>query len=213
MTRMHARTTRGTAWAGRSLLTAAVAAFLAACGGDDPAAPSTGDELTPAEAAAISEYMAGNAFSGWLEDAEAQSAVLGSGSGEPISFDIDDTFEVACEEGGSLTLSVALSGVIDDVTESGTLSLDLTTSAEACAFPAEGSVFTVDTDPDLRLVGDLEWEAGQPVGENTFTYDGTVRWSAEDGRSGSCVFDLQVTYLADGTTLESGTVCGMSIDS
>lgn len=207
------RRTRKTAtWMSATFLAVGMAALLAGCGGDDPAAP-TGDELTPAEAAAITEYMTGKAFSGWVEEAGAENAVLGEGSGEPVQIDYDVQVTGPCDEGGTVTVSVELAGTVDDATQSGTLSLDLTTSADACAFPAEGTVFTLDTDPDLRLVGDLQWEAGLPVGENTFTYDGTVLWGAEDGRSGSCVFDLQVTYLEDGTTLESGTACGMSLSS
>ncbi|MGH7540684.1 MAG: hypothetical protein ACRELC_06780, partial [Gemmatimonadota bacterium] len=106
-----------------------------------------------------------------------------------------------------------IQGSVDDETQSGTLSLGITTSASSCAFPAEGTVFTIDTSPDLQLDGQFAWANGVPVGEQTFSYTGGVLWSAADGRSGNCAFDLQMTRSEDGTLVESGTVCGVSLEA
>lgn len=69
----------------------------------------------------------------------------------------------------------------------------------------------IDTNPDLRLAGDFSFADGAPVGVSTFTYSGAVLWEAEDGRSGSCSYDVVVTVSPDGSTAESGTVCGTSV--
>lgn len=188
--------------------------FLAACS-DGPLLPSSDDALSGAEAAAISEFLVGQSFQGWsFGDVGGPSAsVAPSGSvGAPISIDFSTEASVDCPEGGAVALSVDIRGTVDDQTQSGTLSLFLSESLDACAFSADGTVFTLDTGPDLELVGDFAWQAGQPVGEQSFSFDGGVQWSAADGRSGSCSVDLQVTLFEDGSTVESGSVCGSTLD-
>lgn len=187
-------------------------AVLAACG-DDPAAPS-GDELSASEAAAISEFLVGQSLEGWSFDEVGgpSASVAPSGSvGAPVTIDFSTEATIGCPEGGTVSLSVDIDGSIDDQTQSGTLSLFLVEALDGCAFPAEGTVFTLDTSPDLTLDGDFAWDAGQPVGEQSFSFAGGVQWSAADGRAGSCTVDLQVTLLEDGSTVESGTVCGSTL--
>lgn len=196
-------------------LAATILGILAACGGD-PVAPA-GDELGEAEAAAIVEFISGAAFDGWsFDEGEGAAASVApvpgaSASSEPIQFDVSIDASSQCPQGGSVSVAGLFAGTIDSETETGTVALGIVVSAAACSFPAEGTVFTVDTSPDLELDGDFAWEAGQPVGEQIFSYGGTVLWSAEDGRSGSCSIDLQVTRAEDGTLLESGTACGVSV--
>lgn len=197
-------------------LAAAGLALLTACGGD-PIAPA-GDPLSEAEAAAIAQFMTGSAFEGLeFDGGEGPSASIAPapsarGSSEPVEFDVSVEVTGGCPLGGSISVSGAYQGFIDSETESGTLTLDVDVSADACGFPAEETTFTVDTNPNLALDGNFEWAAGQPVGEQTFSYVGTVLWSADDGRSGSCAFDLQVTRSENGSLVESGTSCGTSID-
>ena len=190
--------------------------FLAACRGD-PVAPG-GDELSQAEAAAIAGFMSGAAFDGWdFEDgagvqASAVPAAGASGSAEPVQFEVSIDASSDCPQGGGVSVAGLFAGTVDSETESGTVALGVVVSADACGFPAEGTVFTVSTDPDLELQGDFAWEAGQPVGEQTFSYTGGLDWMAADGRSGRCTFDLQVTRSADGALVESGSACGVSVD-
>lgn len=144
--------------------------------------------------------------------ASVAPAVDAGGSAEPIQFDVSIDVTSDCPQGGSLSVSGSFEGSVDGETESGTLVLAIDITAAGCRFPAEGTVFTVDTSPRLELDGDFAWEGGQPVGEQTFGYRGAIAWSAEDGRSGSCVVGLQVTLSEDGTLAESGTACGVSVD-
>lgn len=201
--------------AGRLGLAAATAALVAGCG-DDPVAPSSGDELSAAEAAAISAFLVGQSLEGWnFDDIGGPSASIAPSAsvGAPISIDFSTEASVDCPEGGTVFLSVDVTGSIDDETQSGNLSLSLIESLDACAFPAEGTVFTLHTSPDLELEGDFTWQNGQPVGTQSFTFAGGVQWGAADGRSGSCAVDLHVTLYEDGSTLESGTVCGSSLSA
>lgn len=200
------------------MVAVAGAALAAACAGDPLAPAGEGDDLSSAEAAAIAEFMTGSAFDGWSFDEAGQGASASvapaghaGGSSEPIQFDVAIDITSGCPEGGSLSVSGSVQGSVDGETESGTLTLGIDISAAGCRFPAEGTVFTVDTRPQLELDGDFAWEGGEPVGEQTFSYRGGIAWSAEDGRSGSCAFDLQVTRFEDGTLAESGTACGVLV--
>ena len=108
-------------------------------------------------------------------------------------------------------MSGSISGTIDDQTFSGDLSLDVATSAINCIFAHEETQFTLNTSPDLVLSGGFAFDQGGLVGNAAFTYLGTILWGADDGRSGSCDYDVSVAYNADGSTVESGTVCGQSL--
>lgn len=207
---------RGTGAVGRLGLGATSLALLVGCGGD-PVAPG-GDDLSQAEAAAIAEFMSGAAFDGWRFDegegaaASAAPTARASVSGEPIQFDVTIDAESFCPVDGTVSVAGLFAGTIDGETQTGTVALGIVVSADGCTFPAEETVFTVDTSPDLQMEGDFAWEAGQPVGEQTFSYAGGIEWTAEDGRSGTCTIDLQVTRDEDGTLVESGSACGVSID-
>lgn len=194
-------------------LAMAGAGLLAACG-DDPVAPPGGDELSAAEAAAISAFLVGESFEGWefgQVGGPSASIAPSRSAGAPITIDFSTQVSAACPEGGSIALAVDVQGTVDDETQSGTLSLFVSESLDACAFSAEGTVFTLDTSPDLELDGDFAWQAGEPVGEQSFTFAGGLLWEAADGRAGSCAVDLEVTLFEDGSTLQSGTICGSTL--
>lgn len=207
---------RGTGTVARLGLGATSLALLVGCGGD-PVAPG-GDDLSQAEAAAIAGFMSGAAFEGWSFDegegaaASVAPAAGASVSGEPIQFDVAIDASSQCPQGGSVSVAGLFAGTVDSETQTGTVALGIVVTADGCTFPADETVFTVDTNPDLELDGDFAWEAGQPVGDQTFSYAGGIAWTAEDGRSGSCTIDLQVRRGEDGTLVESGSACGMSID-
>lgn len=194
----------------------AVAAMmsLAACSSDTVTAPQGGDAVSANEAAAISNFLVANAFAGW-DFGDIGGGGGGGGaalqSGVPITIDYAVDVSSACPLGGAIGVAGAISGSIDDQTLAGSLSLDFATSATSCAFVEEETRFTLDTNPDLVLSGAFSFDQGELVGDAVFTYVGAVSWATDDGRSGSCTYDVSVTASASGSLVESGTVCGASI--
>ena len=129
----------------------------------------------------------------------------------PIAIDYAVSVSGECPLGGTLSVSGAVTGTIDDQTFAGDLDLGLTTAASACGIDHQQTAITVDTNPDLVLAGSFAFDQGQLVGEAVFTYLGTVSWVTDDGRSGSCSYDVLVTATSDGSLAQSGTVCGTSL--
>ncbi|MDX1576891.1 MAG: hypothetical protein R3266_00335 [Gemmatimonadota bacterium] len=196
-------------------------AFLAACGGDgDPAGPGDGDELSVSEAAALSSEIVELAFQGWSFGQATNAVAPGVGTGEELSLSVagvpltvDYAVDVTstCELGGSFHVSGAISGTIDDQTLAGQLALDVSTGMTDCTIPAERTTFTLNTNPALALSGSVAWDQAGLVGTSSFAYAGALDWSTADGRRGSCVIDVLVTLAQDGSGVESGTVCGVSV--
>lgn len=199
----------------RTGVAAAGALFLAGCSDSaDVAGPgggSGGAQLSSAEAAAISDFFVGQAFTGWDFSGVGGGSASVLQKGTPITIDYSVSVENACPEGGTVGVAVTIAGTIDDETGSGDLSLDAVTSASDCGIVADAVGFRLDTDPDLTLTGDFTFANGQLIGESTFTYAGSVAWVAEDGRSGSCDYDVAITVSGTETAVASGTVCGTSL--
>jgi len=201
-------------------VTAACVAFFGACeDGEDLIAPPQGD-LSSAEAESLNETIVGLAFQGWGFDQAAASRVPAPGegvsmslAGVPINIDWALSVSTACDEGGTFAVTGAVTGTIDDQTQAGTLALDVATSMTDCGFLAEDQIFMFTTNPDLQLEGMVSWDQNGLVGTSTFTYIGGIDWSAADGRSGSCSFDLMVSLAQDGAETASGTICGETVDS
>jgi len=190
--------------------------FAACSDSGSPTGPGGSGEISAAEAAAISDFMVGQAFTGWdfgsiggsSVQADRQAALQ---SGVPIAIDYTASAEGPCPEGGTVAATVSVEGSIDDQTLAGDLDLEVVTSATSCGIVAEGTGFTIDTSPDLTLTGGFSFADGQLVGESTLTYAGAILWSSEDGRSGSCTYDVVVTLTASSTAVASGTACGTSL--
>ena len=169
-------------------------------------------ELSEQETAAVVEFVVGQAFVGWdFGGVAASQSPAVRQAGVPITIDYNVTVTAPCPEGGEVSVAASIAGTIDDQTESGTLSMSVTSSLSSCAFSEDGVMITINTNPDLVLAGALNWENGNPVGTQVFTYTGGFSWSTSDGREGSCTIDLLVEQAEDGSTVESGTICGETI--
>lgn len=199
-------------------LTVAAIVLLAACGAGEPTGPS-GQGLTTSEAAALNQQIVGMVIQGWGFDGTAPSMaptadeVSLSMVAAPVTFDGTVDLTTPCDRGGTFHIDGSISGTIDDQTLEGSLAVDVATSLTSCGLVLEGQVFTFDTNPALRFGGSNAFDADGLVGTSTYTYAGGLDWSAADGRSGSCRFDVRVTLEADGTQVASGTVCDHSVDS
>lgn len=192
---------------------AACAAFVAfaACQNGEVVGPGLGgDTVSASEAAAISGFLVNNAFSSW-----DLGGVGGGGSsvlaGTPITIDYAVDASAGCPLGGELAVAGSITGSIDDQTFAGSLNLNVETSASNCGFLHEDTQFTLNTSPNLVLSGGFSFDQGELVGQAVFTYVGAVQWAADDGRSGSCTYDVSVTASETGSLVESGTVCGQSL--
>ena len=194
--------------------------LLAACG-EDPAGPQPVGELTADETAAMVEFVVGETLAG-LEAGGVATSVGPAGlvasvrlgmanSGVPVTLNFSVEATQECPGGGELGIAGSIQGTIDDETASGTLSLAVTTSISSCMFTEEGTSFTVSTNPDLELRGDIAWQNDEPVGTQTFTYTGGLNWSTDDGRAGSCSFNVLIQQAQDGSVVESGTACGTTL--
>ncbi|MDX1392786.1 MAG: hypothetical protein R3195_00275 [Gemmatimonadota bacterium] len=193
--------------------TAVALLLFTACSSDDVTAPlpSGGDEISASEAAAISEFLTSAAFQAWDFEDIGGGGGAALHSGVPIAIDYSVDASVACPLGGQIGVQGAISGSIDDATYSGSLDLQVATTATACGFLAEATQFTLDTSPALVLTGAFSFDQGQMVGDAVFGYAGGVLWAADDGRSGSCTYDVSVTVSQTGSVVESGTVCGQAL--
>lgn len=203
---------------------AASVAFFAACHSSQaPFDVEPGTALSANEAAAINQELVALAFGGWdfgqATPSPAQAPAGGDGvsasfaTGVPISIDWSLGVSTQCDQGGTFDASGAITGSIDDQTLAGNLTLDITTSMTDCAFTADQTIVTFNTNPDLQLNGSTAWNQAGLVGSSTYTYAGGLDWSAADGRSGSCTFDVVVTLAQDGTQTATGTVCNRTVDS
>lgn len=196
---------------------AAVVTFVsfAACQTSEVTGPQQEGEgsVSANEASAITNFIVGSTFEGWGFDDVGGGGGGGASlrSGVPITIDYGLDVTTGCPLGGELGVSGAISGSIDDQTLAGNLSLDVATSATNCGFAHEEIQFTLNTNPDLVLSGGFAFDQGQLVGDATFTYVGTVLWATDDGRSGSCSYDVTLTADAAGQSVESGTVCGQAL--
>ena len=193
---------------------AAAVAFVAftACQSADVNGPGVGGSVSADEAAAISNFLVGSTFQGWgFDDVGGGGGGASLRSGVPVTIDYALDVTTGCPLGGELGVSGSITGSIDDQTLAGNLSLDVSTSAVNCAFLHEETRFTLNTNPDLVLTGGFSFDQGQLVGDATFSYTGTVQWAADDGRAGSCAYDVTVAANASGQSVSSGTVCGQSL--
>ena len=202
---MNGRLKRGS----RLTAFAAMVAF-AGCQNGEVAGPGGGDVVSANEAAAISGFLVNGAFAGWDlgEIGGGGSALL---SGAPITIDYSVDVTSGCPLGGELGVAGSITGSIDDQTFAGNLSLDVATSATNCGFLHDETQFTLNTNPDLVLSGGFSFAQGELTGQAVFTYVGAVQWASDDGRSGSCSYDVSVTADQSGSLVESGTVCGQSL--
>lgn len=173
---------------------------------------TTGDPLTQEEASAISQQVssdAAQAFNdGWGPAAPAAAAAEAA---EPIQFSRTFSRSRECPLSGSVTVTGEASGMVDRETQSGTLSLTMTTVIADCMFARGDVTFTVRTDPSIVKTGNFAYENGHPSGENTFSWEGVIAWESTDGRAGRCEIKGSVTRSADGVSVVRSRVCGHDV--
>lgn len=201
----------------KPVLAALAAAALLAAGCDKNATAPTADALESADAALLAEEL--DALTGAALSAGIGSAVLFSeipANGAPLPVDRSFTSTRRCPGGGSVAMAGTTKGEVDMAARSLTLETSATRTESACAFPsrrAGGATLTVDGNPNVAIRASHKLAGGQPAGPQTITQKGAFKWSASDGRSGSCTLDLTSTVdFATVTYSVKGTMCGQAVD-
>ena len=195
---------------GFTCLTTAAALIVAACGGD-PTGVNSGDQLTSAELAAVIGAF-GSAFDSAGVGAQRVSTVSFDGaSAGQAAVPINESFNVSVPcESGTVQVSGSITGTVDDQTSALDVTMDISWDPNGCVVSDGTNTFTVDGAPEVKLV------LSMTSSENALTMSGTetggFSFTASDGRSGSCAFDVTFTVVTDSAGINStvtGTICGL----
>lgn len=207
-------------------LIAALGLAMAACGDDDTTNPASG-ELTETEATALAALLAADGFAdsqsaGSTAAPGLSAAPFGPQPATRVVFTIEDETH-PCRLSGTRTLNASLEIVAGEAeSDPVKMTLEGSTVYDACGALLEhedGTTrVTLDSPkPGISMAMSLLFDDEGPIGPQTIAYDGTFDWSTEDGRSGRCTIDYEVT-IEPGETEDSGTirvtgaVCGHSLN-
>ena len=181
--------------------------FAAACGGDDLVGLE-GDPLTEAEIQAVFNAFA-SAFSSLGAGQQAANAPARASVSVDQSFDVD----APCAGGGNIAAGGSVNGTVDDETFESDIRFELVFDPQSCAVGTEEGVLTIDGAPDVTFV------VNSVFTETEISMSGSqlggIRFTSEDGRSGTCPIDVTFETMVDLTDQSStqnvtGTVCGLS---
>ena len=115
----------------------------------------------------------------------------------------------ACDGGGSVTLSGEYEDNIDPETDTGTFSFTFLESIDDCIMVSGGTQFTVNGAPNVIVAGNVEIDENYYI-SGTYEMTGSIRYEADDGRSGTCAVDVTGDFSTRTTT---GNLCGKNISS
>lgn len=192
----------------RTLALLGTVLVLGACS-DDPAGP-TGDRLTRAEAALIAGDVTAKGDVVTAMPQMSASGVESSTAGIPRTFSQDLNITIECPLGGQVQQVYSVDATMD--LDAGNFSLDVTGTQQhmACAVRHNGVTITLDGDPDIDMEAHVGTVNHHPQA-HTLEINGAFKWTASDGRSGTCPINLDaVTNFAARTRTVAGTVCGHS---
>jgi hypothetical protein len=188
----------------RFMTAGALAAVLAACGGD-PTGTNSGDPLDDAEIQALF-----NALSGAFTDIDTFG---GTAAPNAAFVDISEDFSGSspCPVSGTIAVDGSLNASINDQTFEGSVDYQMSMDLNACVVATEMGNLTVNSDPEVQFTGSFEFAETSTSFEVTEV--GGFSFDAADGRRGSCAIDVRVIGEITGTSATqtvTGTVCGRS---
>jgi hypothetical protein len=182
------------------VLTLVAAVGVAACGDDDPV--STGDALSETEVAALSSIVLESAFSATAQGLGGAPAASDGPQPAPFSFTQDIEATVPCARGGTVQLNGSATASGDDETEEFMVAYNITQAFSNCAALSE------EAEQQFTISGSLNLTS-----TNT-ELNGSVNWSTDDGRSGTCGITLTSEATSTGESISAtttGSVCGTSV--
>jgi hypothetical protein len=195
----------------RRYASALFAAFVVAACGGGPTGVNEGDPLELEEIQALFNE---------LSEAFAQAGVAPSQSRRydlpkaqiltsSVPIDADLNLSVPCTS-GTITFDGSVDGDIDDETFEGEMSMQFVWGINGCDITTETTTFTA--------TGEIEFEGDFTFSEELVTIDarerGGIEFTADDGRSGSCAFDVSFEATVTNTSASyqvTGEVCGQDV--
>lgn len=198
----------------------ALALLVAACGGDSTGpGPDPRDGLDPPEIVALADAVLGLTLGvGFGSHTSVRTFPTAALAAAPVSVDFEAEFEADCPLGGTMDVAMDLEGVTDPETGAGDLTMTLTETPRSCVVrhDASGRRFTLDGAPNVVFVIDLVSDASGAASLSG-TYEGAVAWATDDGRGGTCAFDVAFTgeggsVIGRSSGTMRGSVCGVAVD-
>ena len=186
---------------------ALLSSLLVAAACSDDAVGPTGDRLTREEALFVAGQVVASGEQTTFTSQQSINARI-----DPTTFRQDLQFSAPCPLGGQVTLVWHTDLKVDP--SAGSLDVDVEGSLahDACAFPHEGITITVSGNPDIDVDAHASLRNHFQSGEHTVKIDGGFRWSASDGRSGTCPISLDASVnLTTKTKTVEGEVCGHTL--
>ena len=179
---------------------------LIAC--QDASGPE-GARLTRPEALRVAGELAQNGSAATSTGRERFGSLAVASPPTRITTDHNSSF--ACPKGGKVLLTFKATAVVDVEASSFELDIDGKQTHQGCAFDHERVTLTITGDPSLDFDAHAAVKNGQPnAGRSSF--QGKFKWSASDGRSGTCPVALNtVTDFAARKHTITGDVCGHAI--
>lgn len=178
-----------------------------------------GGDLSGDEVNELAESMIAVSFDASSQVAEADASVAEEGLAlyqDPITSHTEFTVTRSCVLGGQVVLEGTRDREWDRATHSGSSDLSMTKTHQDCARPFRrtDAVVTLNGAPNIAVEAHHEWAGGHRNGLQTLSLDGAVDWATGDGREGTCVVDLDVTFDPDThTRTVVGQVCDRTIDA
>lgn len=167
--------------------------------------------MTRAEALAVAGAVASsNAQSTSLSRPSANGQI--TTQSDPITVRQDLSVTAPCPQGGNVKVTAHLTAVVDGATSSFTLDASGTDAPAACKVQHDAVTFTVDGDPSLSFESHVAVVNAKPSAPVVVKLNGAFKWTASDGRSGTCAIDFkETTDLNAKSRVREGTVCGTTV--
>ena len=147
------------------------------------------------------------------QSASFSVSVDGSGASATVvsaPFPINTQFTVTkqCPRGGQVVVAGGITGTGDRTTHNLSLQAVATRTDTDCAFDTRDGVLTLNGNPNVAYVGNLNIVNAVLSGLQTQTHKGSFKW-ARTGGSGTCDVDLASSFdPATHTVTVTGTFCG-----
>jgi hypothetical protein len=189
---------------GRFIAALTLLALAAACSGDS-VTETSGDTLSEQEVQEI--FAAMSAVGGAVMPL---GPVAAPANGPQLASIPLDT-AINCPSGGWLSISGSVSGTVDDVTGDLDLDFDLTQDMADCGITtASNAQFVLNGADDIAIVGSILMSQESVSG--SLAYQGGFAWESEDGRSGTCGVNFDVSFSSASLTgTASGEICDRSV--
>jgi len=198
----------------RVALSLALATGVAGCIEDPTQLSEDGIPLTEEEAAFLG-LEAWRASIVARQEADVEPEGVGGPAATLIQLSEEVSLMLPCDFGGSVATTLSVDGSYDDVAETGQITLVLVQDHQSCGVERNGTRYTIDGWPDLRVTIVVAREGTGPA-TLLATLEGGILASRGDA-TGICSMDLSIegTEQPDGSGEYSvyGSVCGAAIEA